>query len=152
MVVVGGGDVLGTGLVGVILVRGGRPRGRPRGLDRVTLVEGAARVELPGQPLGLPRGLHLDLVPLSALGRCAKLLLRLSSSLTGRYLSSGGVDPDGIGEWGMWGMYGTSESSNEDCPEVPVCCPGGLFKLKLLRKSVSSGLDNSGMEPAVSEP
>ena len=80
--------MLRTGLVGVVLVRGGRPRGRPRGLERVTLVEGAARVERPGRPLGLP----LDLVPLSALGRCAKLLLRLTSSLTERYLSSEGVD------------------------------------------------------------
>ena len=53
--------------------------------------------------LGLPRGLPLDLVPLSALGRSAKLLPRLSSSLTGRYLSSGGVCPDGIGERGVVG-------------------------------------------------
>ena len=98
-VVVGGSDVLGTGLVDVILVPGRRPRGRPRGLERVTL--GAARFELPRRPLGLPRGLPLGLVPLSALGRCAKLLLRLSSSLTGRYLYSGGVDPDGIGERGL---------------------------------------------------
>ena len=129
VVAIGGGDVLGTGLVGIVLERGGRPRGRPRVLERVTLVEGAARVELPGRPLGLPRGLPLDLVPRSALGRCAKLLLRLSSSLTGRYLSSGGVDPDGIGERGLWGMKGTSESSKDDCAEVPVCCPVGLFRL-----------------------
>ena len=39
--------------------RGGRPRGPPRGLKRVTLVEGAARVEFPGRPL--------DLVPRPAL-------------------------------------------------------------------------------------
>ena len=49
--------------------RGGRPRGLPRGLERVTLVDGAARVEFPGRPLGLQRGLPLDLVPRSALGR-----------------------------------------------------------------------------------
>ena len=54
--------MLGTGLVGVVLERGGRPRGRPRVLERVTLVGGAARVELAGRPLGLPRGLPLDLV------------------------------------------------------------------------------------------
>ena len=152
VVVTGGGDVLGTGLVGVILVRGGRPRCRPRVLERVTLGAGTARVEYPGRPLGLPRGLPRDLVPLSALVRWAKLLRLLSSSLTGRYLSSGGVDPDGIGERGLWGMYGTSESSNDVCAEVPVCCSGGLFRLKLLRKSVNSGLNNSGMEPAVKEP
>ena len=49
--------------------RGGRPRGLPRGLARVILVEGAARVEFSGRPLRLPRGFSNNLVPRSALGR-----------------------------------------------------------------------------------
>ena len=31
---------------------GGCPRGLPRGIERVTPVEGPGRVEFPGQPLG----------------------------------------------------------------------------------------------------
>ena len=43
--------------------RGGLPRGRPRGLERVTRVGGAACIELSGgRVLGRPRGLPLDLV------------------------------------------------------------------------------------------
>ena len=55
-------------------------RGRPRGPERVILVEGAARVELPGQRLGLQRRLPLVLVPRSVLGRWLKLLLRWFSA------------------------------------------------------------------------
>ena len=62
----GGGelDVDGDGTCAL----GGRQRGCLRGFERVTLVERAARVELPVRPRGLPRGLPVDLVPNSALG------------------------------------------------------------------------------------
>ena len=67
----GGVDELAVeaGLDDGTCARGGRLRGLPRGLARVILVEGADRVEFPGRPLGLLRGLPLDLVPHSALGR-----------------------------------------------------------------------------------
>ena len=65
--------VVEAGLDDGTCARGGRPRGLPRDfprcLERVTRVEGAARVEFPWRPLGLPRGLPLERVPLSALGR-----------------------------------------------------------------------------------
>ena len=53
----GGVDELAVeaGLDDGTCARGGRPRGLPRGLARVILVEGAARVEFPGRPLGLGR-------------------------------------------------------------------------------------------------
>ena len=71
----GGVDVLAVeaSLDDGTCARGGRPRGLPRDfprcLERVTRVEGATRVEFPWRPLGLPRGLPLERVPLSALGR-----------------------------------------------------------------------------------
>ena len=58
--------------------RVGRPRDLPPGLERVTLVEGAACVKLRGRPL--------DLVPRSALRWWAKQLLRLFSAGTSFFL------------------------------------------------------------------
>ena len=148
----GTGDLdVDAGRVAGICVRGGRPRGLPFGLPRVTLVGGAALVEPLGRPLGLPRGRPLDLSPLPALGRCAKLLLLLSSFFIGRYLSAGGVDPEGIGDKGLWGMNGTSVSSRDDWVDTCVVCLW-LCRLKLLRKSVKLGFDSSGAESAIKEP
>ena len=61
--------VVETGLDDGTCARVGLPRDFPRCLERVTRVEGATRVEFPWRPLGLPRGLPLERVPLSALGR-----------------------------------------------------------------------------------
>ena len=68
----------------------------------------------------------------------------------GRYLSAGGVDPDGadgIGERGLWGMNGTSESSKEGCDEACASCLE-LLRPKLLMKSVKPGFDNNGVAVA----
>ena len=114
----------------------------------MSLSRGSPRVEFPGRPLGLPRGRPLDLWPRSALARWAKLLRLLSSFRIGRYLSAGGVDPDGadgIGERGLWGMNGTSESSSEGCVEACASCLE-LLRPKLLMKSVKPGFDSNGIE------
>ena len=49
------------GGMNAVTLRGGLPRGRPLALIRGAR-RGAARVTLPGRPLGLPRGLPLGLL------------------------------------------------------------------------------------------